>query len=163
MKKLSFILTVAFSLVLTATSCKKESVEPTPAPAAPVVTYSNFNVTLACVDITNASFPGTFSTAPLKAISRCGTTVLDSVVGIPLTSDPTAQDPCAWSTLPTISKSFRIQDGSTNYIDVYEGSTLLATAHIQTSPSPKIYIDYRDPTISCYNYLGCPTLLVASK
>lgn len=164
MKNLRFILIAAFSLMLTATSCKKEKApEPTPAAAAPVVTYSTFNVDLACVDITTSFFPGTFSGATLKAYSRCGTTILDSIVGIPLSTDGAAQDPCAWTTLATVSKSFKTQDGSTNYIDVYEGSLLLATAHIVTSPANKIYIDYRDPTISCYNYLGCPTLLVASK
>jgi hypothetical protein len=165
MKNLRFVLIAAFSLMLTATSCKKETVEPTPAaaPVAPVVTYGSFSVTVGCIDNTSAGWPATYSGAVRKVYSRCGSTILDSLIGIPLTYDAAGADPCAMTSLATLSKSFKTQDGSTNYIDVYEGNTLLVTAELITSPTTKISVTYREPSTQCYNIPGCPTLCAPIK
>jgi hypothetical protein len=84
------------------------------------------------------------------------------LVGIPLTYDAVGADPCTM-TLSTLSKSFKTQDGSTNYIDVYEGSTLLVTAELITSPTAKIHVTYREPSTQCYNIAACPTLCAPIK
>jgi hypothetical protein len=164
MKSIKFILIAIFSLSFLVTSCKKEKTpEPTPtAQTSPSVTYSTFTVSVALIDNTNSGYPGTYSTNVKKAYVRSGSTILDSIVGINVTSDATGADPCGMATLDTITRSVKIQNDATNYIDIYDGTTLQATAEVVRSPA-KINVTATDPSVSCYNIPGCPLLFVPVK
>lgn len=135
MKKLICILfSIALVSGVTFSCKKKKEPEPAPAPAA-TTTYSNLTLGIALLDRLNAPWTGTFSTNT-KAIIHCGGVAIDSLIGLDTTcvSMPSF-DQCAMSSMLNISsKSFKIQDGADNYLDIYDNGLLIAQSKIMFTP-----------------------------
>lgn len=151
MKNLRFVLIAAFSLMLTATSCKKETVEPTPAaaPVAPVVTYGTFSADIALVDMTATSFGCPNSWGSVRtAYVVCNGVKIDSLTGLNVYTDSGLSSP-SLSTLAGVanSKNFKVQDGSDNYLEIYSDGVKVASCTIERTNNKLIGI----------NLGGCPS------
>jgi hypothetical protein len=137
MKNLRFILIAAFSLMLTATSCKKEK-QPEPSPAAPVaVTYSNISFDIALVDKGGSLYSTwtTVFTGPFNAYIVCNNIKIDSLTNLNVTVTTSGFMDCPISSYTALNtKSFKIQDGANNYIEVYTGTFLMGRSLIKRSP-----------------------------
>lgn len=131
-------------------------------PTTPAVTYTTIATELAFMD--NTSIAGSFSTNGVKkAIVRCGTTVLDSLVGIPYSADPPMGQHCNISTSNRAYKSFKIQVGSTNHIDLYDGTTLIATLSINPANQLPFSNVYLASGVSCPHQASCKNLLAPTR
>jgi hypothetical protein len=151
MKNLRFVLIAAFSLLLTATSCQKEKTpEPTPTAVttAPVVTYGTFSADIALVDMTSTAFGCPNSWGSVRtAYVVCNGVKIDSLTGLNVHVDSGASSP-SLSTLISVanSKSFKVQDGSDNYLEIYSDGVKVASCTI----------DRTNNKLNGINLGGCP-------
>ena len=134
MKKITYLLSLSI-MVMLAHSCKKDKKEEPIPPTPATVTYSNLTLGIGLVDWQTASWPGTFS-LNRKAIIQCGGVAIDSLLALDTTCTSIASfDPCAmYSTLNINYKSFKIQDGADNYLEIYDNGLLIAQSKIMFSP-----------------------------
>lgn len=170
MKKTLMILMV---IAATMFSCKKEKNEI--APAAPTVqsaTYSNLTIQIGLADKTCYGWAAnSFSAGTKKAVIRCNGVLLDSLVGLDTTvisgSLCTTFDPCAnSSSLHLNSKAFKVQNDADNFLDIYDGGTLIATSKIILSTTPSLLPIAQNPYQGTDNYLmpmSCALLCIPER
>lgn len=168
MKKSIYILLIVALVSGVAISCKKKKEpEPTPAPAAATPTYSNLTLGIALVDRLDGSWTGTFSTNR-KAIIHCDGVAIDSLLSLDTTCvNMPSFDHCTMSSMLNInSKSFKIQDGADNYLDIYDNGLLIAQSKIMFTPYTYLnaVIASSSPGTSNVNGPGvCLTLCVPTR
>lgn len=158
MKTMKIIMVALLTIALTATSCKKDETKPQAQTAAPAVTYGTYTFDIGAADLqsTTATFSGV-----VMAKTQCGGTILDSAQVLMTLLNPSITlgnyDPCSTTTTayatPTETKSLKVQNGATNYLEVYDDTGLLARYEILSNGF--LTVIFKSPGTNTYGKLPC--------